>query len=930
MYGINCSKKCGNCLDELQCHHINGTCLNGCSSGYKDELCTVECDGGMFGINCTQNCGNCLKGKQCHHINGTCLEGCSAGYKGSLCIEECDNGTYGDKCGKKCGQCINDTQCHHITGLCKEGCSIGYKGSLCDKECDSGMYGVKCNQSCGKCLNNTQCHHVNGTCLEGCSAGYRGSLCGEECNGGMYGEMCRQTCGKCFSNSQCDHINGTCAEGCSVGYKGELCENECDNRTFGDKCNETCGNCINNTQCHHVSGECREGCSLGFDGRLCVDSCTGESPESTSCPKSKKLEGNDDSSPVSLIGGVVAAVIVLLIVILVAILIRRSRNAKGTDQQRMVRSADRENDTSNVQSSSKQSTSNFTNIYINTEETTKFMEKNITKHTSGKSSEREDEIDSDEKIHEENPYGDLYINEETVPDIEIEKLESIIKEKRKNEDDGFKREYATMPYGEKYPCNAGKQPENVPKNRFKTTFPYDHSRIKLSDSQSDYINANFIDGIDKTNEYIAAQGPRQNTIKDFWTMIWQENVDQIIMLTNLKEGNKVKCSKYWPDLYQSSTFGVISLLAEEEQVYAYYKIRKFRVTHKVHKKSRIVTQYHYTAWPDHGVPDPLCLVVFHDHVTRTKDGRNDKPTLVHCSAGIGRTGTYVALDALYKAGKSERKVNIAEYVKKMREGRMNMVQTYEQYKTIFLALETVFKAPTCVLTKPEFTRKAELMTMDKPANESELRKEFQNLLRVRHRYTEEAYKFALESGGSKSAVLPLDKYRLFLSSSVPQRGNYINAITLPSYTKNKAFIITHYPPAGDAVDFLRLLTDHESDVVICMDPLTKVESTKLWLPAANSKKSVAPYTVNCGQEQVTDIKFTTISIIQEKATEEGCSVSIIEPKGSLKIAENSQATMQMLHLVSSALQCETEGPITVVSSDGAAICGVFCTMFNTL
>ncbi|XP_062581332.1 uncharacterized protein LOC134243122 [Saccostrea cucullata] len=104
----------------------------------------------------------------------------------------------------------------------------------------------------------------------------------------------------------------------------------------------------------------------------------------------------------------------------------------------------------------------------------------------------------------------------------------------------------------------------------------------------------------------------------------------------------------------------------------------------------------------------------------------------------------------------------------------------------------------------------------------------------------------------------VDKYRLFLSSSVPKRGNYINAITLPSYTMNKAFIITPYPQAGDAVDFLRLLTDHESDEVVCMDPLTKVESTKMWLPAANSKKPVSPFTVNCDGNK-SQFKFSTIT-----------------------------------------------------------------------
>ncbi|XP_062594500.1 receptor-type tyrosine-protein phosphatase T-like [Saccostrea cucullata] len=543
--------------------------------------------------------------------------------------------------------------------------------------------------------------------------------------------------------------------------------------------------------------------------------------------------------------------------------------------------------------------------------------------------ERDDDIDHDEKKHEENPYGDLYVNDEAIPDIKVDQLERVIKEKQRHENDGFKREYATMPYGERHPCNTGRKTENLPKNRYKTTFPYDHSRVKLSNSQSDYINANLIDGIDKAHAYIAAQGPRQNTVADFWRMVWQENVTQIVMLTNLKEGTKAKCVKYWPDLNKSSTSGEIILRAEEEQSYANYIIRKFRVNCKGLRTYRIVTQYHYTTWPDHGTPAPLCLVLFHDHVTRTREKQKGGPTVVYCSAGIGRTGTYIAIDALSKAGKTERKINIAEYVKTMRESRMNMVQTYEQYMTIFLALDVMFKAPTCVLTKSEFLRRAELMTRDQPANESELRKEFQNLLRVRPSYTEEDYTFALQDGNKKSSVLPLDKYSLFLSSSVPKRGNFINAVTLPSYSKSEVFIITHYPSPDGAVDFLRLLNDHESDLVICMNPLRNIESHKHWLPTTNSSKRVSPFSIHCGSEQVTDIKCTTISISQDGKNENGCSVSIIEPTEEMQ-TERSQATVQMLRLVSFALQSETDGPITVISSDGAVSCGVFCAVYNAI
>ncbi|XP_062605223.1 receptor-type tyrosine-protein phosphatase kappa-like, partial [Saccostrea cucullata] len=300
-------------------------------------------------------------------------------------------------------------------------------------------------------------------------------------------------------------------------------------------------------------------------------------------------------------------------------------------------------------------------------------------------------------------------------------------------------------------------------------------------------------------------------------------------------------------------------------------------------------------------------------------------------AGIGRTGTYLAIDALYKTGKTERKINIAEYVKRMRENRMNMVQTYEQYITIFLALNYMFKACPSVLKKSDFIRKAESMKSDKPANQTDLRREFQSLLKVRPTYTEEDYKLAIQAGqGKGSSILPLDKYSLFLSSNVPKRGGFINAVTLSSYVNNKAFIVTHYPPPGDAVDFLRLLTDHESDVVVCMDPLLQVESSNKWMPGTDESKIVAPFTVHCQRKSadIDGVNCSTIQIFQEEQSDEAYTVSVSEPMFSL-LSTNHGASL-LVKLVTIVMDNETQGPITVVSSDGAVLCGVFCAVYNVI
>uniref|UniRef100_A0A8W8NVN9 protein-tyrosine-phosphatase n=1 Tax=Magallana gigas TaxID=29159 RepID=A0A8W8NVN9_MAGGI len=171
-----------------------------------------------------------------------------------------------------------------------------------------------------------------------------------------------------------------------------------------------------------------------------------------------------------------------------------------------------------------------------------------------------------------------------------------------------------------------------------------------------------------------SKSPKPKTIADFWTMIWQEEVCNIVCLTNLTEGTKNKCAQYWPDINDKLQGGTLTVRHLEEKTYAEYIIRRFKMHNKTTRSDRQVTMFHYTTWSDHGVADPLSLVVFHRHVIRTTANSAGKYTVVHCSAGVGRTGTYIALDALYREGERTGKINVPMYVRTMRKDRMNMIQ----------------------------------------------------------------------------------------------------------------------------------------------------------------------------------------------------------------------------------------------------------------
>ncbi|XP_062600665.1 receptor-type tyrosine-protein phosphatase T-like, partial [Saccostrea cucullata] len=268
----------------------------------------------------------------------------------------------------------------------------------------------------------------------------------------------------------------------------------------------------------------------------------------------------------------------------------------------------------------------------------------------------------------------------------------------------------------------------------------------------------------------------------------------------------------------------------------------------------------------------------------------------------------------------------------MRENRMNMVQTYEQYMTIFLALSEIYKSPVSFNTIGEFTTNSKNMTIDKPANQSSLREEFQLLMIIRPVYNDNDFKLAREGCGDmySNGILPLDKYSVHLSSNVPKRGNFINAITVPSYKNKRAFIVTKYPTEEDAVDFLRLLNDHECDTVICMDPINKIDSSEAWLPSSSSSKTVPPFTIHVQSQSANHIISTTVHILEKNNEEEAHPVTIIEPKVRIETSGTFLDTSPLRSLVSTTLAIETENPITIVSSDGAALSGVFCAVHNVI
>ncbi|XP_068442428.1 tyrosine-protein phosphatase non-receptor type 12 isoform X2 [Clinocottus analis] len=261
-----------------------------------------------------------------------------------------------------------------------------------------------------------------------------------------------------------------------------------------------------------------------------------------------------------------------------------------------------------------------------------------------------------------------------------------------------------------YPTNIGEKEENVKKNRYKDILPFDHTRVKLTlkttNQDTDYVNANFIKGMDGPEAYIATQGPLANTVMDFWRMNWEYNVAVIVMACREFEMGRKKCERYFP-LHgeEPMSFGPFRISCESEQTRTDYFIRTLTVENE--NETRRLTQFHYMNWPDHDVPSSFDSILDMIGLMRKYQETDDVPICVHCSAGCGRTGAICAIDYtwnLLKAGKIPEDFNVFKLIQEMRTQRHSAVQTKEQYELVHRAIAQLFEKQLQLLESPTNTK----------------------------------------------------------------------------------------------------------------------------------------------------------------------------------------------------------------------------------
>ncbi|XP_053718532.1 receptor-type tyrosine-protein phosphatase U [Synchiropus splendidus] len=364
---------------------------------------------------------------------------------------------------------------------------------------------------------------------------------------------------------------------------------------------------------------------------------------------------------------------------------------------------------------------------------------------------------------------------------------------------------------------------------------YDRHRVKLhpilTDPAPDSITANFFDGYQRPNRFIATEGPTEETINHFWRMVWQENCITIVMITRLVEMGRVKCCKYWPD--DSEVYGDIKISLLATETLADYSVRTFALERRGYPTKHEVRHFLFTSWPEHGVPAHATSLLAFLRRVKASTPPDAGPVMVHCSSGAGRTGCYIVLDIMLDMAECEGVVDIYNCVKTLCARQINMIQSEEQYVFIHNALLEACLCGETGIPVCEFPHTfKEMLKVDSQSNTSHLREEFQTLASLNAH---------LDVDEGSHPVVPWKRDRLhrmeelqldltYLVSTEDESKNCIHAERISSFLRPEAFVVMSHPQPGSTDDFWRLVYDDRCTTVVMLNQMNQSTSTWRCLP----------------------------------------------------------------------------------------------------
>jgi netrin-G3 ligand len=473
------------------------------------------------------------------------------------------------------------------------------------------------------------------------------------------------------------------------------------------------------------------------------------------------------------------------------------------------------------------------------------------------------------------------------------------------------------------------------KNRFQNISPFDDNLVTLplilNEEGSNYINASYVDGYQRMKAYIAAQGPLPHTAVDFWRMIWEYKLPTIIMLTQLLEKGITKCAQYWPEQPENEEefgFGIKVTLKAEEVNHGY---TKRKLTLKNDNSSTLpflnVTQYHFTEWPDHGAPSDKIIMISLIQRIREVHPPDGPPLVVHCSAGVGRTGTFIVLDTMLQRMEKEDTLNIYDHILQIRHQRVKLVQAEAQYIYIHEALsEYIQCGRTFFPISSTYHNMEELRKRDIGGDgKSGFEKQFELL----NKLSDNINTLSCSDGEENQDCnrydynLPYNDTRVVLISD----GNdYINASRVSGYKFNSRFLVTQAPMKNTMESFWKMILQEKSKsiIVLCTEfpPFWETETNGVY-----THDNVTIKTDSVEQE----INFNIYTLEIKIDTSEG-TVTLFHYHNWTE-HDTPQTNSSFLSLFESIMKNQRQTgnkPVTVVCKDGVGRSGTLITIYAQL